>query len=167
MIAKNWAVKIATLNLPAKTKMAGTIGSIWAFNGFNIVYFLSLFPSLGLGVTSYPFWVPILASVFAFFIIKQALNYFSEKDPALICLDEVVGMLVTMCLIEISLLNNVLGLIFFRIFDGLKLFGIKQVEQLPGAWGVLLDDVLAGIYANLAVHLTLLVSTKMMVFFNF
>ncbi len=167
MIANNWVVKIATLNLPPKTKMAGTIGSIWAFNGFNIVYFLGLFPSLGLGFTSYNLWVPIVASVFAFFIIKQALKYFSEKDPALICLDEVVGMLVTMCLIKINVVNNFLGLIFFRVFDGLKLFGIKQVEQLPNAWGVLLDDVLAGIYANLAVRLTLLVSTKLMLFFNF
>jgi phosphatidylglycerophosphatase A len=72
-----------------------------------------------------------------------------EKDPRCIVIDEVAGMLVACC-------GNprgwawVLGLfLLFRIFDVWKPLGINQLQALPGGLGVVLDDVLAGVYASL------------------
>ena len=45
-----------------------------------------------------------------------------------------------------------LGFLFFRLFDITKPFGIKALEKLPGGFGIVLDDVMAAIYANLALQ---------------
>ena len=51
-----------------------------------------------------------------------------------------------------SLLLILLGFLLFRLFDITKPFGIKALEKLPGGFGIVLDDVMAAIYANLALH---------------
>jgi phosphatidylglycerophosphatase A len=51
-----------------------------------------------------------------------------------------------------ALLFIVLGFLLFRLFDITKPFGIKALEKLPGGFGIVLDDVMAAIYANLALH---------------
>lgn len=144
----NWAVRIATLDLP-KNPMPGTVGAV-----FPCVFLLvmSYFSNQQI---SFGFFVPAVCFLVVLPIIQRALHYFNEDDPGVICLDEVVGMLVTLYLIPISLAMVFLGFILFRFFDITKPFGIKKMEKLKGAWGVLLDDVLAGIYANLTLNLIL------------
>jgi len=51
-----------------------------------------------------------------------------------------------------SLLFILLGFLLFRLFDITKPFGIKALEKLPGGFGIVLDDVMAAIYANLILH---------------
>lgn len=77
-----------------------------------------------------------------------------EKDPPFVVIDEVAGFLTAMILVPISVTHVVCACAFFRLFDIVKPYPIRAIEQrLPGGWGVTLDDVLAGLYANLCVHL--------------
>ena len=69
---------------------------------------------------------------------------------------------VTICssllFIPVSFVNVLLALGFFRFFDILKPLMIRRLEKLPGGWGVMGDDVLAGIYSNIVLQLILLLS---------
>jgi phosphatidylglycerophosphatase A len=143
----HWAVRIATLDLP-KNPMPGTVGAILLC--INVLVFCFFYQVISFGLL-----VPVISFLCALPIIHVALKYFNERDPAMICLDEVVGMLITLSLVSINLSIVLLGFLLFRFFDITKPLGIKKIEQLPGAWGILLDDVLAGIYANLILNLIL------------
>jgi len=75
-------------------------------------------------------------------------------DPSKVVVDEFVGILVTMVLIPVTSTHLWLGFVLFRFFDILKPLGIRAVDQkLKSAWGVMLDDVLAGVYACISLHL--------------
>lgn len=70
------------------------------------------------------------------------------KDSSKVVIDEVAGMMITLLFIPVGIRYAVTGLILFRFFDIVKPFYIKRMERLPKGWGVMADDVLAGIYAN-------------------
>lgn len=70
-----------------------------------------------------------------------------KKDNPIIVIDEIVGMLVTLTAMEKSLNWLAIGFILFRLFDIVKLFPAKNAEKLSGGWGVMADDVVAGIQA--------------------
>ena len=71
------------------------------------------------------------------------------KDPSKVVIDEAVGLWITVLFLPVNLYYLLAGLILFRIFDIWKPLGIRKMESIKGGWGVMLDDVLAGIYANL------------------
>lgn len=77
-----------------------------------------------------------------------------QKDPGRVVIDEVLGILITFLILPVSLNWFVvfLGFFFFRVFDITKFFPVNQAERLPGGYGVMLDDVVAGIYANLCLQ---------------
>jgi len=79
------------------------------------------------------------------------------KDSYRVVIDEVAGMWVGMLLVPITGPRLLVGLVLFRFFDIAKPLFIRKMEQLPGGVGVMMDDVLAGLYTNLllqaAVHL--------------
>jgi phosphatidylglycerophosphatase A len=77
------------------------------------------------------------------------------KDHNRVVIDEVAGMCITLLWVPVTPLNVLIGLILFRIFDIAKPFYIRKLEKLPGGWGVMFDDILAGIYANLILQLFL------------
>lgn len=78
------------------------------------------------------------------------------KDSSRVVIDEVLGMLVTVLYVPLNTINLIAALILFRFFDIAKPLYIRRTEQLPGGWGVMADDLLAGIYANLLLQLGLL-----------
>jgi len=87
----------------------------------------------------------------------------SAKDPQYVVIDEVSGQLVTYHVLLISALNWkawLFGFLLFRLFDIWKPFPIRRLEKLPGGWGIMADDWMAGIYAaillRLALHFNLL-----------
>src|SRR5438309_2356492 len=77
------------------------------------------------------------------------------KDPARVVIDEVAGMCISLLFIPVSIIHVLCALILFRFFDILKPLFIKKVEKLPGGWGIMLDDVVAGVYANLILQAVL------------
>jgi phosphatidylglycerophosphatase A len=72
-----------------------------------------------------------------------------EHDSNKIVIDEVAGMLITLIFLPHNGVYIVTGCVLFRFFDIVKPLGIKQAESLPRGIGVMADDVLAGIYAQL------------------
>jgi len=79
------------------------------------------------------------------------------KDPGKVTIDEVAGTLVTFFLNPVSIWGLGAGFFLWRFFDIVKLPFIDRSQRLPGGWGVMVDDVLAGICANLVLRLALFV----------
>ena len=76
-------------------------------------------------------------------------------DPRRIVIDEIVGIFVTFLFLQKTIPNLLIGFILFRICDITIPFPIDRSERLPGGWGVMVDDLIAGIYANLGLRLIL------------
>jgi phosphatidylglycerophosphatase A len=103
-------------------------------------------------------WILRLIIVFALFALSiyvagQAENIYQKKDDQRIVIDEIIGLQITMLPVAINGLNLCAGFVLFRIFDILKPFPIRNLQALPGGWGVVIDDVAAGIYAAAALWL--------------
>ena len=81
-----------------------------------------------------------------------AERHFGRSDPGAVVIDEVVGMLITLALIPMSWPLAVLGFFLFRAFDIVKPYPVGRLERLPDGWGVMADDVMAGIYSNVALR---------------
>ena len=93
---------------------------------------------------------------FAVWISGEAGKVFKKEDSGFIVIDEMAGFLMTLFLIPWSARSVVIGFFLFRLFDIVKPFPIRRLEtKLPGGWGVVGDDVLAGIYANVALRLVI------------
>lgn len=89
-------------------------------------------------------------------IVNKAIRLSGTHDPGWIVIDEVCGQWLAFAFIAPAILIQnpwlfLAGLALFRVFDILKPLGIKRLEKLPGAWGILADDMLGGIYAGLGV----------------
>jgi phosphatidylglycerophosphatase A len=87
-----------------------------------------------------------------------AERHFGRTDPGQVVVDEVAGMLVTLFLVPAGAVGwaGALGaFLLFRIADIVKPFPANRFERLPGGIGIMADDMMAGIYANVALRLTL------------
>jgi phosphatidylglycerophosphatase A len=82
-----------------------------------------------------------------------AETHYARTDPGYVVLDEVVGMLVTLLFVPVSFAGAIVGFLLFRLFDIVKPFPARQCERLHGGVGIMADDVVAGIYGNLALRL--------------
>jgi len=82
-----------------------------------------------------------------------AETHVGRKDPGVIVVDEMAGMLLTLFLVPFSLTAVAIGFVVFRISDVIKPFPGRRCEKLPGGWGIVLDDLVAGLYANLCLQL--------------
>ncbi len=117
----------------------GTVGTLGAIALF---YLLSHFSTLVyvlffLGLTIISIWAS-----------AEAECIFGKPDPGQVVADEVCGYLVTMFLIPPSLRNIVLGFFLFRFFDIIKPHPVRKAERLSGGFGIVIDDIIAGIYSN-------------------
>jgi phosphatidylglycerophosphatase A len=73
----------------------------------------------------------------------------ARKDPSIVVIDEVSGMLLGLYGMQASLWGLAVGFLLFRLLDIIKPFPCRWVERAPGGWGIMADDVIAGIYTNL------------------
>jgi phosphatidylglycerophosphatase A len=78
------------------------------------------------------------------------------EDPGLVVADEVVGMWVSLLGLPLTGVTAVAGFVLFRVFDVFKPYPARDLERLPGGWGIMCDDVMAGVYANLLLRAGLL-----------
>ncbi len=79
----------------------------------------------------------------------NAVDAIWGKDSSKVVIDEVAGMMVTLLFIPVHLKFVLAGLLLFRFFDIVKPLFIKKMELLPKGWGVMADDLLAGLYAHI------------------
>ncbi len=79
-----------------------------------------------------------------------------QKDPGIVVIDEVVGIMIAMIGIPFTWKTALCGFFLFRALDMFKIYPINKFENLPGGMGIMMDDVMAGLYTNLiliiAVH---------------
>lgn len=76
-----------------------------------------------------------------------------EKDPGIVVIDEVVGIMIAMAGLPITWPVVISGFFLFRAFDMFKIYPINRCEAIPGGRGILLDDVVAGIYTNIVLSI--------------
>jgi phosphatidylglycerophosphatase A len=79
----------------------------------------------------------------------HAERIFGREDDGRIVIDEIAGMLVSLAFLPVGLEVALVGFFLFRLFDIVKPPPVRGMESLPGGLGVMLDDLLAGVYANL------------------
>ena len=92
--------------------------------------------------------------LFAIGIASAAEKILKQKDPGQIVIDEIAGLMVALAGLPFNVKTILAGFIVFRVFDILKPFPIRILDtSVKGGSGVVLDDVLAGIYSNLVVRL--------------
>lgn len=84
-----------------------------------------------------------------------AERHFGRTDPGEVVVDEVMGMLLTLFLTGVGWTGAVAGFFLFRIFDIVKPFPARRLEHLPGGVGIMADDAMAAIYANVALRIAL------------
>jgi phosphatidylglycerophosphatase A len=80
---------------------------------------------------------------------------YAQKDPHFVVIDEVAGQLVALIGVPLAWKTFLAGFILFRIFDMWKPFPIRRLERLPEGTGIVVDDLAAGVYALIVMHLLL------------
>jgi len=86
-----------------------------------------------------------------------AERHFGKTDPGQVVIDEVMGMLITLFMIPAGCGAAFAGFLLFRVADVIKPWPANRLERLPGGIGVMADDGMAAIYANLALRLALMI----------
>jgi phosphatidylglycerophosphatase A len=106
-----------------------------------------------------------LTVIVAIFILGSwsgsvAERHFATTDPGPVVIDEVLGMLVTLFLNPVGWIGAILGFLLFRASDIIKPYPANKLEQLHGGVGVMADDLMAAIYANLALRIIVAASNQ-------
>jgi phosphatidylglycerophosphatase A len=89
-----------------------------------------------------------------------AEQHFGRRDPAQVVIDEVVGMLITMFLNPVGWPGAAGGFVLFRLADIIKPYPANRLERLHGGMGVMADDAIAAVYANLILRAGLTLSSR-------
>jgi phosphatidylglycerophosphatase A len=97
----------------------------------------------------------ILFVVISIWASEKRSKQLNQEDPSQVVIDEVAGFLVTLLFLSLTWENLILGFVLFRLFDIFKPFPIRKLERLKGGLGIVMDDLLAGVYANLCIRLIL------------
>lgn len=146
-------VQIATLGPLGRLKAPGTWGSAAGLLWWALVVRLAHVKGW-----EHELAFDSLVVLTAILLCGVAAAFLGKKDPSEVILDEFAAMpLVFLFNPHVyggatSLVFILLGFLFFRLFDITKPFGIKALEKLPGGFGIVLDDVMAAVYANLALQ---------------
>jgi len=129
-------------------KMPGTFGTLAAL---PLVVLLSHFSSFSVYLT-----VTILVCVLGIWICGKTAQDMGVHDDSSIVWDEVAGMLITMLAVPLSWQTVLVGFMLFRFFDILKPWPINYLDKhVHGGFGIMVDDVLAGLFALVILHLGL------------
>ena len=126
----------------------GTVGTLF---GCMVVYLISLFVDINWTLLLV---LSVLTYSVGFWSIYKVANIWPHDDNRIV-IDEVVGIFVSILFIPYSLKMLVCAFFIFRFFDIIKPMGIRYVDKLQTHNGVLLDDVLAGVYTNIILQIIL------------
>lgn len=132
-------------------KAPGTVASLVA-----ALFFFSVQPDI---------YMLILLCTVSFIlgiIVTPAVEKIYGNDPSQVVIDEVAGQWVAFLFVEnVSWPVVLAGFILFRLFDILKPLGVNRLQDLPAGWGVMLDDIAAGLYS--AIILYFLISRELII----
>lgn len=134
------------LGFGAAPKGPGTVGSLWG-------------PPLAFGMQQAGLagwtWAAgaLLIAIVGVPICGRAAAILDKKDPGCVVFDEIAAFPLVFAWTEVTWETAILGFGLFRLFDIWKPQPIRRFERLPGGWGIMLDDLIAGMYAALALVL--------------
>jgi len=101
-------------------------------------------------------WQILLICALSIYICGQAEKIFGETDPGKIVLDEFCGMFVAAWNLD-SLILIIAAFVLFRFFDIAKPLFINRLQAWPGGWGVVFDDLAAGLMARIIIAVVILI----------
>ena len=118
--------------------------------------------AVGLGISAIlavePIWQIagcLTAVALALWSAGPVARAMKQADPSCIVIDELAGMMVAAALLPVTWKVYLFAFALFRLLDILKPLPLRQIQRLPGSWGIVLDDFLAGFLTNLALRLAL------------
>lgn len=173
MAEKRLPLKIAAARLVATgfysgyaPKLSGTVGSLACVAVVELL-------SVTLGILFVMQWMLVFAlvtsaaGIYATKIVldnleivapdTKAVNKKAHLDPSIVVIDEWAGMLFSLVGVgSANLLYVFIAFAFFRVFDILKPGPVGWAERLPGAWGIMLDDIVAGIFVCIVMNLAVI-----------
>lgn len=123
--------------------MPGTVGSLLA-----IAIMVVWFPGGLVGQLALVIGIFFLGV----FVSHRVSRRLGDKDPSLVVIDEVAGQFLAMVAVPISTTNLLVAFILFRLFDIWKPGPVRRLEPIPNGWGIMLDDMAAGLLANLVLQ---------------
>lgn len=126
--------------LPGPT---GTWGSLAALPFAYVFYHL-------FGV-SFLFYASVICYFVGVYVCHIYVRETGDKDPKFAVIDEVAGQWFTIVFCSGSVTSFILAFFLFRAFDIIKIQPARAAEKLPGGWGVMTDDMIAGLYAGACV----------------
>jgi phosphatidylglycerophosphatase A len=142
------AVFIATVAYCGYFPIApGTIGSLAGLAVYAVVRW-SQSPAVEAGAILAVFAIGTWAGT-------VAERYFGGIDPGPVVIDEVVGMLITLAFVPVGLSGALVAFLLFRVFDVIKPYPAGRFERLHGGLGVMADDAMAAVYANITLRILL------------
>lgn len=118
----------------------GTFGSLFAIliwyvfiDLFSIFYFIALF---------------LFVLSVSFYLTDIYLDNYKKKDPSEVIVDEFLGQSIPLLfIVNFNIYEVLIAFVTFRFFDIYKIYPINKMEDLKGSYGVILDDIVAGIYS--------------------
>jgi len=137
---------------PIAPGTAGAILGVILYYGLNIIWVdINLQP---LTVNALNLAVIILVLLIGVYSIRKVHETWPHDAPQIV-IDEVVGVWIAVFALPFDYRIYLYGFILFRFFDILKPFYIKRIDRLKSSWSVMLDDVVAGVYANIVLQILL------------
>ena len=125
----------------APGSLASVAGLVFAFLSHYVmpVYFLIL----------------IVVTVLGFKVSDRMEEIMGQKDPSCIVIDEVSGVMIAFFLLPFTPAIILTAFFLFRAFDMFKIYPVNKFEELKGGRGVMMDDIVAGIYTNITMHIAI------------
>ena len=145
---KGLAVLIASFGYVGFFPIApGTAGSLAALALFAFIRWI--------GVTAIELSAIVAVFAIGIWAAQHTEVALGRKDPGVVVIDEVLGMLITLAVLPLSLAGIAIGFLLFRVLDVIKPYPAAQLEHLHGGLGIMADDAVAGLYSYLALRLCL------------
>jgi len=94
----------------------------------------------------------LVVTLLGFIVCGRMEKILDRKDPGCIVIDEVAGMIIAFFLLPLNFAVIIATFFLFRAFDMFKIYPVNKCEQLEGSAGVMIDDLVAGVYTNIVMQ---------------
>jgi len=132
----------------------GTVGSAVTVGALWYLHHEGCFPALFSLQQPVLWWGCSIALVLISLLFSsRAKETFGKEDPGPVIIDEVAGQFITFFMVPLSVRTLIAGFVLFRFFDIVKPFPVNDMQQLDDNVGITMDDVIAGVYANITLLL--------------
>jgi len=97
-------------------------------------------------------FITLIVTILGFMVSGKMEKMLGQKDPGCIVIDEVAGIMLAFFLLPLSPVVVIVTFFLFRAFDMFKIYPVNKFEKFEGSTGVMMDDIIAGIYTNIVMQ---------------